>query len=420
MAWQIHWAWVILFASFATHFTNYSIRLSYGILMPEMIKSLGITKAQAGSIASSFYLTYTIFSPLLGFLVDRHSVRKLLVFFCLIYGLGTFLMSKPASLSQACLFFAIAGLGSSVLWTSVNTLLQRWFAFKRRGMVLGILSTASALAFGVMGLAIPFWIARYDWRTCWLLLSSLAFALVPLNALLLRTRPQDLNLRPWGDEPALPAMTRPEEARVGLGYREMLKLRNLWVGGISYFFISFSLYIMINFIVTYGNLELKLSYPEASRLASAFAFSGFFGTLFIPALSDSLGRQRCLILLCMFVASGILLIVWAGRNPSALFATVCILGFFFQAAWPMYAAAARDFFPPEATGAVLGFWTALYGVGAILAPVLGGYIADILGTFTRSFFLAAASAALAGFFFSFISAKRKSPDLRQSHFSEKE
>jgi sugar phosphate permease len=411
MAWQIHWAWVILFASFATHFTNYSIRLGYGILMPEMIKSLGITKAQAGSIASSFYLTYTIFSPLLGFLVDRYSVRKLLVFFCLIFGSGTLLMSKPASLFQACLFFAIGGLGSSALYTSVTTLLQRWFAFKRRGMVLGILSTSSALGFGIMGLAIPFWIVHYDWRTCWLILASLAFALVPLNGLLLRTKPQDLNLGPWGDEPVLPAMTRQEGAKVGLGYREMLKLRNLWLGGISYFFVSFSAYIMITFIVTYGALELKLPYPEASRLASAFAFSGFFGTLFIPTLSDSLGRKRCLVLLCAFIASSILLIVWAGTSPAALFAAVCILGFFLQAAWPMFAAAARDFFPPEATGTVLGFWTTFYGLGAIMGPFLGGYIADLLGTFTRSFLLAAASAALGGLFFSLISAKKRSLDL---------
>ncbi len=407
MTWQIHWAWVILLASFATHFANYSIRLGYGILMPEMIKSLGITRAQAGSIASSFYLTYTIFSPLLGFLIDRYSVRKLLVFFCFILGLGTFLMSKPVSLSQACLFFAIAGLGSSALWTSVTTLLQRWFAFKRRGMALGIVSTSSALGFGIMGLAIPFWIARYDWRTCWLILASLAFALVPLNGFLLRTKPQDLNLRPWGDEPVLPAVTRPEGGRVGLGYREMLKLRNLWLGGISYFFVSFSAYNMITFIVTYGALELRLPYHEASRLASAFAFSGFFGTLLIPTLSDSLGRKRCLILLCAFIASSILLIVWAGTNSTALFATVCILGFFLQAAWPMFAAAGRDFFPAEATGAVLGFWTTFYGLGAILGPLAGGYIADLLGTFTRSFLMAAASAALGGIFFALISAKKQ-------------
>jgi sugar phosphate permease len=53
---RIHWAWVILIVSFITILTNISIRFSYGILMPEMITSLKITKTQAGVIASSFYL----------------------------------------------------------------------------------------------------------------------------------------------------------------------------------------------------------------------------------------------------------------------------------------------------------------------------------------------------------------------------
>lgn len=91
MSERIHWAWIILIASFVTVFTAYSIRLSYGILLPEMIVSLKITKAQAGVIASSFYLAYTIFSPLLGFLVDRFDARKLLVLFCFIMGVGTFI-----------------------------------------------------------------------------------------------------------------------------------------------------------------------------------------------------------------------------------------------------------------------------------------------------------------------------------------
>jgi sugar phosphate permease len=91
MSERIHWAWMILMASFITVFTAYSIRLSYGLLLPQMIVSLKITKAQAGAIASCFYLAYTIFSPLLGFLADRFDARKLLVLFAFIQGTGTFL-----------------------------------------------------------------------------------------------------------------------------------------------------------------------------------------------------------------------------------------------------------------------------------------------------------------------------------------
>jgi sugar phosphate permease len=400
MTQRLHWAWVILICSFITVFTNYSIRLSYGILMPEMIISLRITKAQAGVIASSFYLAYTIFSPLVGFLVDRLSARKLLTLFSLILAAGTFSMHKADSLWQASLFFGIVGMGSSAMWTPVVTVVQRWFGFRRRGMVLGILSISFALGYGIMGLALPPLVARYDWQACWLALSGLAFALVPLNAAFLRSRPQEVDLSPWGDEPPLPPQNSSGETQPRLRYGELLKIRSLWLVAISYFFIGFTAYVINTFIVTYGTMELQFPFAQAAHLASAIAFSGMAGALFIPLLSDFLGRKRCLILINSSMAVSILLIIWAGKNWAALLPAVCIFGVFYAAAWPMYAAAAADFFPPEATGSVLGFWTIFYGLGLILSPSLGGYIADLTGTFTWSFLMAALTGALATFFLS--------------------
>jgi sugar phosphate permease len=397
---RIHWAWVILIASFVTIFTNISIRFSYGILMPEMITSLKITNTQAGVIASSFYLAYTIFSPLLGFLIDRVSARKLLILFSFILGIGTFLMGKPASLFQACLFFAIVGIGSSAMWTPVFTLVQRWFGVRRRGMVVGILSSAFTIGYGIMGLILPPLVSRFDWRTCWFILSIPAFALILINGLLIRTKPHDLNLKPWGEDSFITTENPSPAAQVGLPYRELLKIRNLWLVAISYFFIAFTAYVINIFVVTYGTMELSFPYAKAAKLASAIAFSGFIGSLLLPILSDSLGRKRCLTLIDISLSVSIILVISAGNHWNALVATICIFGFFYAAVWPMYAAAAADFFPAGATGSVLGFWTIFYGLGLMLAGILGGYIADLTGSFTRSFILAAFAGALGTFFLS--------------------
>ena len=130
------------------------------------------------------------------------------------------------------------------------------------------------------------------------------------------------------------------------------------------------------------------------------AFSGMIGALLIPLLSDSLGRKKCLMLIHASLTVSIMLIIWAGNHWPALFLTVCLFGVFYAAAWPMYAAAAADFFPREATGTVLGFWTIFYGLALILAPTLGGYVADLTGTFIWPFFLAAATGVLGAVFFS--------------------
>jgi MFS family permease len=79
-------------------------------------------------------------------------------------------------------------------------------------------------------------------------------------------------------------------------------------------------------------------------------------------------------------------------------AAVSVYGVFYASVWPMYAATAADFFPQEATGTVLGFWTIFYGFSLALAPVAGGYIADVTGTFHYSFLAGAISGFLAMLF----------------------
>ncbi len=396
---RIHWAWFILTASFATIFIHYSIRLGYGILMPEMIQSLKITKAQAGTIASSFYLSYSIFSPIMGFAVDRFSSRVLLTICSAIFATGTYLLSRPETLSQACFAFFIVGVGASAMWTPVVTLVQRWYGAKRRGLALGILSVSYAIGYGVMGIALPPVVAGYGWRACWLILALFSLLLVPLNGILLRNHPRDLNLNPWGEGEKSSAPVSPDQGKKRIHYRQLLRMPSLWFAAVSYLFIAFTAYLVNLFIVTYGNLELKYSFPQAAQLASGIAFSGIAGAFLLPLLSDFIGRKKCLLIINAGMTASILLIIWAGKSWSSLFAAVCIFGVFYAAVWPVYAAAAADFFPREATGTVLGFWTIFYGISLVIAPALGGYIADQTGTFRYSFLVSLFTGCMAVLFF---------------------
>ena len=102
---HVHWAWVVLGSSFVTLFITYSIRIgAYSVLLPEMIKDLQMTKAQAGMIKSAFSMTYLLFSPLMGWLTDRIGGRKVISFFCLFLGGGTFLMGEAENFAGSAIF----------------------------------------------------------------------------------------------------------------------------------------------------------------------------------------------------------------------------------------------------------------------------------------------------------------------------
>ncbi|MEW6377634.1 MAG: MFS transporter, partial [Thermodesulfobacteriota bacterium] len=132
---------MVLGSCFITLFITYSIRIgAYSVLIPEMIKDLQITKAQAGMIKSAFSITYLLFAPLMGWLTDRVGGRKVISFSCLFLGGGAFLMGKAENLTTAIIFFSLVGVGAAAMWVPIVTLLQTWFGVKKRGLALGILS----------------------------------------------------------------------------------------------------------------------------------------------------------------------------------------------------------------------------------------------------------------------------------------
>ena len=46
---RLHWAWIVLAVCFVNLYINYSARLGYGVVLPEMIRTLGFGRAAGGS-----------------------------------------------------------------------------------------------------------------------------------------------------------------------------------------------------------------------------------------------------------------------------------------------------------------------------------------------------------------------------------
>ena len=109
-------AQAVLVACFLAIFTTYAIRYSYGVLLPEMLPSLAISKTEAGVIFTSYFVSYAVFSPVLGFLGDRYNMRVILPSFIALLGGGAFLMTYSSSIIEASLFFTLAGIGASAGW----------------------------------------------------------------------------------------------------------------------------------------------------------------------------------------------------------------------------------------------------------------------------------------------------------------
>ena len=380
----VHWAWYILGTSFITTLVSYSIRLGYGVILPEMVRSLGISRTEGGLTYGMLLITYTIFAPIVGNLTDRIGARKVITVSCAILATGILLMSTVDRLITALLFLAIAGIGISSTWTPVVALTTRWFSANKRGFVLGVITLGAQMGYGILGLAFPLLMARYNWRFGWVILGVSALVVAVLNGIVLRSKPEDLNLLPWGEK----GKSSKPTLRIHSNYRSILNKKVFWQIGISYFFISFCYYTFVSFIVTYGTSEIGIRYSIAASFASVLAFGTLIGSVPIATLSDSFGRNRTIFISEFAITLSVLLLLIARSNLWMIFVSIAIYGIFFGPIFPLYGACARDYFEEEVTGTVLGAWTFIYGIGAVIAPLIAGFLSDLTGTLRWGFALA--------------------------------
>jgi len=375
---------LILAACFLTVFTSYAIRYGYGVLLPEMIVSLEITKAEAGAIFSSFFIAYTVSSPVLGLLGDRWNARWLLASFVAILGAGAFFMSYASSVLSASFIYALAGIGSAACWAPVMALAQRWTSRERIGGTLAVIDVGSALGLIGAGAVMPLVVGAWDWRTGWMLLGGLGFFVAALNFLVVRDRPPPL------ESPGNITLARPLPVRATLA--TLLKDARFWLLGLAYLLTGFAIIIPFTFLSTYAKEGLGFSYQLASNLLTAVGIGAIISKVGLGPLSDRVGRIKVMMLCAALIALGSLGMVFF--DSAWLFVTSVVFSLGYGVIWAMYAAAASDYFSRDSAGTTVGLWTMFLGVGSVLAPIISGWLADVTGDLSWSFALAAGAAAL--------------------------
>ena len=79
-----------------------------------------------------------------------------------------------------------------------------------------------------------------------------------------------------------------------------------------------------------------------------------------------------------------------GFSILAIFTALFGLGY--GSIWPIYAAAASDYFPRRHSGSVVGLWTLYLGAGSVVSPVLSGWTIDVTGAYKWAFLIGVLSA----------------------------
>jgi predicted MFS family arabinose efflux permease len=150
-------------------------RYGYGLLVPDMRRSLGLDATAVGLLASGAYVAYLGATMASISLVRRRGPRSVAVFAGVLATVGMAILGGASSVPMLALGVTIAGASSGFAFPPFADLVAEHLDSRRRGGVLAAIS--SGTGWGV-ALAAPVTIVLgRDWRAAWLIFAAVAFGI---------------------------------------------------------------------------------------------------------------------------------------------------------------------------------------------------------------------------------------------------
>lgn len=373
----------------------FGLRTTFSVFFVALIDQFHWGRAEAAVALSIAMVAYMVMAPIVGLLVDRIGPRKVMLPGILLTGLGLLLCTQIETLTQFYLFYGVvAGLGIPCLSIAPFTIiLSHWFERKR--------GTANGLASVGMGMSSPLFVPLFQyiisllgWRSAFFIFSLLVFAIpLPLNAIFLKHRPEEMGLLPDGDtvedgpNDPLPSSTPPRLRDQVL--KDLMKTGRFWSVMLFPSLMVFGIYIVIVHHVRYL-VDLGVDKMWAASLFAVMgAISGGF-RFFWGWLSDRIGREITYTLggACFSLGILALLLFQYHASPFLLY----LFAFFFGAGWgstaPMFMSISGDLYKGRSFGLIYGLVEGNIGIGAAVGTWVGGYIFDQTQNYLWAFILA--------------------------------
>ncbi len=376
--------WVVLAVSSLAIFGAAGLsRFGYSAVLPEMQTELGLSGAQAGSLASWNLAGYTIMALVGGFLAARFGFRRVVTVGIIVTAIGMTLTGLANGLVWASAARLLTGLGNGVVMAPSIVVLASWFNNRQVGLASAIASAATGLGPMVAGPAVPRIMesAGADgWRIAWYFFAAVAIAMAALTGVAGRDSP--------GGGRHARAQRDLEKRSIGADLRTVLGSSYAWHLGVIYLLYGFAYLLYFTFFQKRLTADLGVSSTTAGNL---FLIAGALSVVcgvFWGSFSDRVGRGRTLT--AIFLSEAVAALLFAFDSGMAgLVISAVIFGCGVFSVPGLMGAACGDHFDPKIAFASFGFVTFFIGVGQATGPFVGGALEDAFTTLGPSYLVSA-------------------------------
>ena len=282
----------LLWTSYASY---YLCRMNFAAAQPLMLDEFADwTRAQIGLIPSVYAVFYATGQFVNGQIGARFGARRMMVIGLVLIALCNIAFSFTSSYALMVVLWAINGYCQSIGWPQVVQTMSNWFRVRRRGTMMGLISTCYQ-----GGNVLAWLLAAHGWRASFwvpgLILLPQAVVMLtfmrnqPENAGLPHIRDDGLDDTPDGDGAET---AQAEEWSILKIVRVTLSSKMLWILAMTYFCFNAVRYSFMNWGIQYFNNFHEVDIKSSAFMSIAFPLIGSLGAISSGWVSDRFFQSR--------------------------------------------------------------------------------------------------------------------------------
>jgi len=362
--------WKVVLAGFFGVMVSFAsvVPYTFGLFLKPLTASFGWHREATSAGFSIAALTVAAASPGLGFLLDRYKPRRIVLPCILVFSVAyaSLALLTPHLLHFYLTFFVIGLVGNGTAYIGYSRAISTWFN-RRRGFALSIMLAGSGLGAIVLPVLAQSVITHMGWRTAYLTLGLLAFAIgFPLTAAFVRERPaaqQDQDVSTEKGEPVAKALATPA----------------FWIIAATVCLYAIS----VNGAIAHLSALLTdrgVSAGGAAWSVSIIGATGLIGRVLTGLFLDRFFGPRVSQIMLLMTVLGILLLSVANTLTAGLVAAGFI-GFSMGSEGDITPYLLGRYFGLKRFSTLYALTWTTYAVGGATGPILVGRVFDTLGSY---------------------------------------
>lgn len=319
------------------------------------VNGLGISVAAVGLAVSIHYIADTAVKCVAGYMLDRFSPRLMIHAALGIAFLGLLAAYTSREAWQLVVGAALMGIGASPIWLMCLSRVRE----EQRASQMGTLYTVWLASLGAgpvainflldRGFALSFWLLAGLWGTGWILASK------------------------WRSDsrPSIGKISVKEQLRALRG--KLAAMKPLFPGMVLQ---TAAAGLLVPVLPSFASNYLGLNYSDYSFVLIVGGICTTVCLIPMGQLSDKWGYKWFLVAGFGILAIGLYLLLYSTHIYSTML-LAAMLGLSYAAVLPAWNALLSHFVPEEHKGMGWGVLSSIEGIGIMIGPSLGGWVANL-------------------------------------------